>query len=152
MRPSYLSQLTFEEITSVEDLKNKCREIDTTEALVKRHTKMFPIPYAEPSFQYRSRKLFVRHRNEELEECRTAEDTDEDETVEAVTASPKNFPETGKDKIRIKTKKRECFNCKEEGHFFRNCPKKQTREFCTRCGCPDVKTSECRSCRTPLGN
>lgn len=152
MRPSYLSQLTFETIRSIEELKNKCREIDTTETLVKRHTKMFPIPYAEPSFQYRSKRLFTNHRQEQLEEYHAEEGTDEDETVEAIATAPKTFSETEKEKRRIRPKRRECYNCKEEGHFFKNCPKKQTKEFCTRCGCPDVKASDCKKCRTPLGN
>lgn len=155
MRPSYLSRLTFETFRTIEELKNKCREIDTTEALVRRHNKMFPIPYAEPSFQYRSRIVpATRHHMNEMEECTSNNSsTEDDEVVEAIASNPKPVYEENRQKsMRIKPKKKECYNCKAEGHYFKDCPRKRFREFCTRCGCPGVKTTDCRQCRTPLGN
>lgn len=154
MSPSYLSKLTFEEVTTLEVLKSKCREVDKTEALVKRHTKMFPVPYAEPSFQYRKPRSFTNRHVDEVEECSVQtdrSDIDDDEAVDAISPALKDEASNGRERKRVKPKKRECFNCSEEGHFFKDCPQKR-KEFCQRCGCPGVKAANCQKCRNPLGN
>lgn len=39
-----------------------------------------------------------------------------------------------------------CWNCRRQGHSFRNCREKMNT-FCHRCGKEDVKTKDCEQCR-----
>ena len=39
-----------------------------------------------------------------------------------------------------------CWNCKQQGHFYRQCPSAKRGLFCYKCGCPDVVTPTCPHC------
>lgn len=40
-----------------------------------------------------------------------------------------------------------CWNCKEEGHVFMDCPITERTLFCYRCGKPDVISPKCPNCK-----
>lgn len=46
-----------------------------------------------------------------------------------------------------KEKKLICWNCKQDGHMFMDCPSEKRRLFCYRCGYEDTVTPRCPTCQ-----
>lgn len=41
-----------------------------------------------------------------------------------------------------------CWNCRQNGHMFMDCPSTERTLFCYRCGEPEVKAPNCSNCKS----
>ncbi|XP_073816245.1 uncharacterized protein [Musca autumnalis] len=113
-------------ISSVEQLRIEC--IDAERNFPRRETKPMTVPQ-RPNRQ-------VNEIYEE-EQCINIEGDDilAEDNISAI-----RFQQQAKPQIK-------CWNCRENGHLFMDCPAEYRKLFCYKCGKPDTVTPKCPNCR-----
>lgn len=144
---------------SIVDLEKACRNIESMRKHLKLNTPFEERTDKFPKFKPRPHVAAIEHsdscESEEEEHGFSIDDDFEGECDAISTRHQKGKPlkfssnvnkPPVKEAIKKVKKETKCFNCRQTGHWFMECPAERTRMFCFRCGRDDITTPECPVC------
>ncbi|KAI8116189.1 hypothetical protein CVS40_11703 [Lucilia cuprina] len=117
-------------VSSVEELRMSC--LDAEKTFLKRDFRQQPSVPVGTCYQRQINELYKDQETQPVRE----ETFDEVAAVRLVNASNSTPRQT-----------LVCWNCRQNGHMFMDCPAEERSIFCYRCGKPDVIAPNCVNCR-----
>lgn len=129
--PSFTEKLCLQDINSFDDLKSLCRRIEQSLNLVNK--------FRPPPSQRYSLEPDLAYHGVAKSKVKLAE----------VESRSINVRDTTSQRFNGKVI---CWDCREVGHVYRNCPRPRGQKFCWGCGQVDVIRSCCRKCSKKKGN
>lgn len=129
-----IGQIVFPlRVYTVEQLRDDCKEVE------KNFIRRDPNPIIPPPKNMLPRR-YVSEVSEELEE--------EENLVDEIRFPNRNFRTNP---AKENTTGLICWNCRQAGHVYMNCPSEQRNLFCYKCGRKDVITPNCPKCSENAG-
>lgn len=152
--PKYAVGVAPLNIQSLEQLSNVCRRIDgaynrsnTIRMPFQEFQRSYDRPFARNSD--RNRELMAVEHSEEANDDSSLVDIDERELLEV--RKPRSGTSVRRDKRVVNDnqsvkRKINCWNCKKDGHGFKECNLDQDGKFCYKCGLEDTLFRDCSRC------
>jgi len=138
LAPFYLNQIDMSSITSLNQLKNKGKELEYKRTLQQEYERSCarrgPSDSAQSQGRYPARETQLSAINEDHR----------DESVRSQQRPQQSF--------RRQRAPLKCWNCDQEGHRHPDCHLPRNRVFCFKCGHPEVRTYNCPCCSSGNGS
>lgn len=156
-------KISAKRYTSIIELEKACRNMEST----RKHLKLAPMPDEKNDkfFKFKPRPQIAAvdhsdsagseeeydpHDNELEFECDAISSKNKMNNRSTKPRSNGNKPPANETLNKIKNDTK-CYNCRQKGHWFMECPIERTRVFCFRCGKDDLITPECPECSPKNG-
>lgn len=132
--PDYQEQISVNEPRTIDELENLVSRLERGRLRARRQS-CPPNQLLEPDLSKVSNM--------------TGTQNDNIRVIQKSRTSPVYEVNTANNKPAFRYK---CWNCRKQGHAYRNCPNPPNHQFCNTCGMNGTTTTNCPRCRQTQGN